>query len=691
MLDFLAPLFDTSGFVPRRSCGAWTPQLVWLHNVSDALIWLAYLAISLVLVHLVYRRRDVPFHGMFWMFGAFIAFCGFTHLLEVVVFYVPVYRLIGAVKLVTAIASWATAFALIPTIPKALSLRGPEELEREIAERRRAEERLQAQVEQTRYQLQLTNMIADRAAEALFLTDSEGRVTFMNPAAEQMFGWDQGELIGQSLHARIHYRRPDGTPYPADECPQAKVLSKGVTIHHHEDVYFRRDGAPVPVCCSNAPVVTEGRITGAVLVVSDNTQRKRLEDELKRRVSELATVDSRKDEFLAMLGHELRNPLAPIRNAVKLMRLRGSDDPELHWARDVIDHQVQQMARLVDDLLDVSRITRGKVTLHKETVDVASLAADAVEISRPLIDARKQDLSVDLPPEPVLLDADPVRLAQVLANLLTNAAKYTGEGGQIRLSVVREGEEAVFRVRDTGIGIPEEMLSCIFDLFIQLDHSLDRSQGGLGIGLTLVRRLVEMHGGRVEALSDGPGRGSEFVVRLPALSATRRPSIPTPDGTQSDRACPARRVLIIDDNVHSAESLALVLRYSGHAVQTAFDGSSALEAARACPPEVVLLDIGLPDMDGYEIARRLLGAVDQRIELLVAMTGYAEDEARRRSEQAGFDLHLVKPIDPDEVLALLASLEWHAPPHDPGALRSVAAAACPAGSGYVPGSSVRVS
>jgi signal transduction histidine kinase/CheY-like chemotaxis protein len=385
----------------------------------------------------------------------------------------------------------------------------------------------------------------------------------------------------------------------------------------------------------------------------------------------LAEADVRKNEFLAMLGHELRNPLAPIRNAVKVMKQVGPGDPDLIWARDVVDHQVRQMAQLVDDLLEMSRITSGKVRLHKEPVDVATIVAYAIETSRPVLESHHHRLSIALPPEPVHVDADSIRMAQVLSNLLNNAAKYTKPGGQVRLAAAAEGAEVVFRVRDNGIGIPREMLSRIFDLFAQVDHSLDHSQGGLGLGLTLVRSLVEMHGGRVQAVSDGLSRGSEFIVRLPILDPSRAesaiaPASPTEVRKERVRR-PALRVLVVDDNVSSAQSMAMVLKLDGHDVEVSHAGDLALEAVRRFRPQVVLMDIGLPGMDGYEVARRLrddaeLGA---GIALLAAVTGYAEDEARRLSREAGFDHHLVKPVDPDGVLALLASLEWQEQTCDP--------------------------
>jgi CheY-like chemotaxis protein len=357
----------------------------------------------------------------------------------------------------------------------------------------------------------------------------------------------------------------------------------------------------------------------------------------------------RKNEFLAMLAHELRNPLAPIRNAALILQANGVEPAQQQWAAGIVHRQVQQLTRLVDDLLDVSRITRGKIQLHPEPSDVAAVVTRAVEISRPLLDQRKHTLHVCLPPEPVRAVLDPVRVSQVLANLLNNAAKYTEEGGTVCLTAERAGDELVFRVRDTGIGIQPEMLPHVFDMFTQADRSLDRSQGGLGIGLTLVRRLVELHGGRVEAHSAGPQQGSEFVARLPFRAEAPAPAA---NGENTSPApAPRFRVLVVDDNVDSAESVALLLQTMGQVVQTAYDGATALEAVESFGPDVVLLDIGLPGMDGYEVARELRrrGLTDV---ILVALTGYGQQEDQARARAAGFDHHLVKPAD----VALLPEL-----------------------------------
>jgi len=372
---------------------------------------------------------------------------------------------------------------------------------------------------------------------------------------------------------------------------------------------------------------------------------------------QILDADHRKTEFLSMLAHELRNPLAPIRNGVQVLRMLDLNEPLVIQVGEMIDRQTAHMARLVDDLLDISRITSGKIRLQPVPIDASAVVNSALEISRPLLESRRHQCILSLPQQGLRVMADPDRLAQVLANLLNNSAKYTKEDGRIWLSVDREGDEAVFRVRDTGIGIPAEMLSKVFDLFTQVDRSLDRSQGGLGIGLTLVRRLVEMHGGRVQATSAGPGLGSEFVVRLPAIIPVEHPEHPADNGATVERRAPAScRVLVVDDNVDAAESLAMLLRFNGHEVRLAFEGPGALDAAVEFLPELVLLDIGLPGMDGFEVARRLRMGSNGRKVLLVAMTGYSQEEYQRKSREAGFDYHLVKPVDPRVLEELLGQV-----------------------------------
>jgi signal transduction histidine kinase len=376
-----------------------------------------------------------------------------------------------------------------------------------------------------------------------------------------------------------------------------------------------------------------------------------------RLYKEVENADRQKNEFLSMLAHELRNPLAPIRNALTFLRMSGDNDPDVIWARELIDRQVTHLVRLVDDLLDVSRITRGKIRIELAGVDLAVVVAGAVETSRPLIEAQSHRLEVTLPPEPLWINADQARLSQVLSNLLNNSAKYTPEGGLISISAAREGEEATVRVCDNGMGIPAEMLAKVFDLFTQVDRSLDRSQGGLGIGLTLVQRLVELHGGRVEVASGGPGRGSEFTVRLP-LALSPPQLAPDAAGDTTSPATPVAqrlRVLIVDDNAEAADSLGRLLRLEGHEVSCAYDGLSAVELADKTRPQVAILDLGLPGIDGFEVARQLRNELEMTELLLIALSGYGQEEDHRRSSEAGFDRHFNKPVDFPRLLKTLAA------------------------------------
>ncbi|HYR96195.1 MAG TPA: ATP-binding protein, partial [Candidatus Binatus sp.] len=392
-----------------------------------------------------------------------------------------------------------------------------------------------------------------------------------------------------------------------------------------------------------------GRPVRMIGVGVDMTERRQLEDELRERAQQLADADRRKDEFLAMLSHELRNPLAPLRTALYLL---ATDGPDRDRFLAMAERQVKQLVRLVDDLLDVSRITEGKITLRNEVVSLSELVSRAVETVRPLLDARGQVFTLSLPAESVLLKADPARLAQALGNLLSNASSYTPTAGSIWLTAERLDDEVMVRVRDTGAGLAPELLPHVFDLFVQGDTSLERAHGGLGIGLTIVRRVVEMHGGRVEAQSPGPGQGSEFILHLPVLPTTSAAEADRDVSPRVDDPVRALKVLVVEDNRDTAEGLARMLELWGHDVRLAFDGLAGLDLAERYGPDVILCDLGLPGMDGYELARRLRArAVGNMV--LIAVSGYGRTEDRRRAVDAGFDHHLVKPTDLGALAELL--------------------------------------
>jgi len=390
--------------------------------------------------------------------------------------------------------------------------------------------------------------------------------------------------------------------------------------------------------------------------------RKHLTDE-QQAAEALREASRRKDEFLAMLAHELRNPLAPIRNSLHLLREAGDDLLATATIRAQMERQVDIIVRLVDDLLEVHRITRGQIGLRLETVDLARVLDNAVETCRPAIELGGHELSLCLPSEPLLVEADPLRLAQVFSNLLNNAAKYTDRGGRIAVTAEREADGVRVSMRDTGIGIRPEMLTRVFEMFTQADGARDRAPGGLGIGLSLVRHLVDMHGGRVEAQSDGPGRGSEFIVHLPLATAAAAQAAPAalPGGPAAVHPDPRdggvpQSVLVVDDNRDAADSLAMLLRFHAASVHVAYSGADALELLARHRPTVALLDIGMPQMSGYELAARIRSRPELQSLVLIALTGWGQDDDRRRSREAGFDHHLVKPVDPRTLQTLLGSL-----------------------------------
>jgi PAS domain S-box-containing protein len=511
---------------------------------------------------------------------------------------------------------------------------------RNLAARQRAADVLHA--ERERFRTTLTSI-----GDAVVVTDAQGRITLLNPVAQALTGWS-AEALGQPLEAV--FRIVNETTRKTVENPVSQVIRLGAIVGlANHTVLIAKDGTEVAIDDSGAPIRdAHGRIVGVVLVFRDITQRRGTERALE-------DADRRKDEFLAMLAHELRNPLAPIRNAAHTLALLGTGDDRVRWVSGVIERQVGLMTRLVDDLLDVSRITSGKITLQRTTVSVREVLAQAVETARPLAESRGQALEVDVPEDAGWVDGDPARLAQAVGNLLDNAIKYTDDGGRIGLRARVEADEVVIVVEDSGVGVDPELLPHVFDLFIQADRSLERKQGGLGLGLTLVRRLVEMHGGRVEAASAGPGLGSAFTIRLPCLTAeVVEPAAPAEPAEAARPPGPARRILVVDDHQDSTDSLALFLRLRGHEVRTAHDGPTALDEIERYRPEVVFLDLGLPGMSGYDVARRVRMRTDLGPLQLVAVTGYGTDGDRQKTRDAGFDVHLAKPVDPRAVDALLA-------------------------------------
>jgi PAS domain S-box-containing protein len=478
--------------------------------------------------------------------------------------------------------------------------------------------------------------------DAIISKTLEGIIQTWNEGAERLFGYSPEEAIGQPITMLIPPERQDEEPALLER------LRRGQRIEHFETIRVTKDGRRIDISLSVSPMRNaDGKVIGASKVARDITQRKQAEAALRE-------ADRRKDEFLATLAHELRNPLAPIRNSLHILRMTACNDMTAERVCEMMERQVNHMVRMVDDLMEVSRITRGLIELQKEETDLAAIIRSAVETSRPIIEAGEHQLAITIPPEPILLQGDSVRLSQVFANLLNNAAKYTDRGGQIWLSVKQEKNEVVVSVRDTGIGISTPMLPKVFDMFMQADRSTHRSQGGLGIGLTLVKRLVELHEGSISVRSDGPGKGSEFIVRLP-VNAVQPERTTKPPVSQRGDSLPQRRVLVVDDNKDSAASMGMLLKFLGTDVQVAYDGATALATIERYRPDVVLLDIGMPGMDGFEVARQVRQRAEFDSIMLIALTGWGQAEDRHRTQTAGFDHHLVKPADITALQSLLIS------------------------------------
>lgn len=481
--------------------------------------------------------------------------------------------------------------------------------------------------------------LGEAVPDFLWMSDASGGPIYQNPAWHKYTGLTSDDLARDGWQQLCH---PDDRPALMEVWEQALRWKKSFEVEFR---CRRRDGVHRWFHTRAVPIRDEaGRLVKWVGVTADIHERKRTEEMLRE-------ADRRKDEFLATLAHELRNPLAPIRNSLHILRLGGRDDQ----IYDTLDRQVNHLVRLVDELMEVSRITRGAIELKREPAALADAVRGAVEISQPMIERAGHRLTIDLPAEPLTLLADPVRLTQILANLLNNAAKFTEAGGQIWLSVRREGSDAVISIRDTGIGIPPEMINRVFDLFCQVDRSLARSQGGLGIGLSLVHSLVELHGGRIEARSAGAGNGSEFIVTMP-LAPGPAARVAPPAESNGPAVIGPRRILVVDDNRDAGETLGQLLEILGAQVRVAGNGRDALQLINDYHPSVVLMDIGMPEMDGHEVARQARRTPAGRDATLIALTGWGQAEDRRQSREAGFNHHLVKPVDLEELQSLLASL-----------------------------------
>jgi two-component system CheB/CheR fusion protein len=517
---------------------------------------------------------------------------------------------------------------------------GASKVARDITQAKQAAESLRAVQDQL--QVVTDNMAAavtHCSRDCRYLWISPGCATWIGRRAEDVVGMHVADVVGPACYEMIR--------------PYIDRVLRGERVDYEMELPYAGLGQRWVRAVYVPTRDRTGQTDGWVAVLTDVTAHRKLEAALR-------DADRRKDEFLAILAHELRNPLAPIRNSLHILRMTTRQDAASERLGEIIERQVNHMVRLVDDLMEVSRITRGKIELRQEPIEVAAIIRGAVETSRPLIEAANHQLAVALPPEPLTLDGDLVRLTQVVANLLNNAAKYTDPGGQIWLSVRRDRDCVVLSVRDTGTGIPQDMLPRVFELFTQIDRHAGRSQGGLGIGLTLVKSLVELHGGSVHVRSEGPDRGSEFIIRLP-LAANQHAADVAGTKSPATAVLATRRVLVVDDNHDAADSLGTLLGLLGADVCVVYNGQEALKALATFRPAVVLLDIDMPDMDGYEVARRIREQPTSQDMTLIALTGWGQETDRTRSEFAGFDHHLIKPADINALETLLLSLEGTSP------------------------------
>ncbi len=679
--------FGEESFMPHGHCYLWVPSLVWLHVGTDTLIGFSYVAISCTLAYLVHQaRQDIPFHWVFLAFGLFIIACGMTHFMEVWTLWNATYWLSGYVKLVTAAASVATAIVLPPLVPKTLALvqaarlseARKSDLERANVElealRQREGERLQQELQasEARFsRLVQSNLIG------VIMADRAGNITEANDAFLRMVGYTREDLLSGELHL------DEMTPpeYRTLDLQRIEEDKSGVANTPWEKEYIRKDGGRIPVLVGFAPL--EDAKDETVAFVLDLTERKRMEEEKARLLdreqklrAEAEQANRLKDEFLATASHELRTPLTSIVGWTKMLRMEKFDAATLSRALETIERNADAQTRLVEDLLDISRIITGKLNLNTLPVEMALVANTAVNTVRPAADAKNIviEMTFDAQAGPVLADAS--RLQQVIWNLLSNAVKFTPKDGRVQVSVRRVESQVEVSVRDTGEGIEPEFLPYVFDRFRQADGSMTRTHGGLGLGLAIVRHVVEMHGGKVSAHSEGAGRGATFSVRLPLLglySRVENPAISLEQGTgEATETQPGVnyppnlagvRVLVVDDDPDTREMLAAFLSRADADVVTASTAAEALREIERRTPDVLVSDIGMPEIDGYELIEKVRALETEcggEMIPALALTAYAKPEDRARALEAGYQVHLSKPVEPAELKRAVANLAGRA-------------------------------
>ncbi len=644
MNELLNWMFSSQGFMPHGHCYLWQPGTMWLNVGSDGLIAAAYFVIPLSLYDFVRRRAsDIPFRGIFLMFAAFILLCGSTHVMEIWTVWNADYRLSGALKLLTGIVSIVTTLALFRIMPHAIELRSPRQLQQEVVARTAELMEVNAKLQQTIQELkqqgeELQTMLDLLPVGIAIAHDALGNQMTASARLAELLGISTAQNLSLSAEdgpSSAFRCARNGKVIPPEELPMQLAARTGQEQRDVSlDVEFA-DGRIITLMVSAAPLFhSDGSVRGAIGTHVDVTGLKQIQRELEE-------ADRQKNEFLAMLAHELRNPLAPVRNAAELLIRAPHGDPRVQTTAAMIQRQVIQLTRLVDDLLDVSRITRGQIELKLAPIELAPVVTMALEAVDPLMKERQHRVSVAYPTEPVYVSGDSTRLVQCMVNILNNAAKYTDPGGAIQVELSFDKAMALITIRDNGTGVAPEFLPRMFELFSQSKRTLDRAQGGLGVGLSLVRKIIEMHQGRVACTSAGVGQGCTCEIWLP-LTDHRITAVPDPRPLKVS----ARRVMIVDDNHDAADSLAMMLALDGHETHVAYSAEGALADASTFRPEVILLDIGLPMMDGYEVARQLRAMTGFNQVRIVAVTGYDQLDDRR-IRTAEFNAHLVKPVDFD--------------------------------------------
>ncbi len=665
----------SAGFMPHGHCYLWQPKLVALHVVSDALIGTAYVAISITLAYLVYRARtDIPFSWMFLAFGAFIIACGLTHYMEVWTLWHPTYWLAGNVKLLTALASVTTAVALPPLVPRVLGAiqaqRVAEDRAVELATARERERLLVSeQTAQDEAALAKSRLaaIVESSDDAIVGKNLEGTIISWNAGAERMFGYPADAAIGRSVLMLVPPERQD------EESRILETLRHGERVDHFETERIRHNGERIQVSMSVSPIKdATGRVLGAANIARDVTAKKALEADRERLLTQAQTAQAEaeaanraKDMFLATISHELRTPLSPILAWARMLREERLDDEKARHALAAIERNARSQGQLVDDLLDVSRIVAGKLRLEVRPVELAPIIQAAVEVVRPAADAKSIRLHVVLDTETGHIAGDPDRLQQVLWNLLSNAVKFTPKGGRVQIVLERVNSHVEIAVSDTGRGITPGFLPHIFERFQQADTGSTREHGGLGLGLAIVRHIVELHGGTVHVESPGAGKGTTFTIKLPLVIFGR-----TADELERRhptlRKAPARheypeldglRVLVVDDEPDATDVASALLGSCGAEVRVAASAAQALEVLADWKPDVMVTDIGMPGEDGYALLTKLDGRRDELGSIpVIALTAYATTDDRVRLLAAGFRMHIAKPVEPAELVAGVANV-----------------------------------